>query len=91
MDAECYLLEQMIRERHAEARESARRAALLRQANERPRVSSPIRSRVIELGRSLVNAARTRAFEVSRALASRHPAAKRSERGKRAARQHDAR
>jgi len=88
---ECYLLEQMLRERHAEARESARRAALLRQANERPRVSSPIRSRVIELGRSLVNAARTRAFEVSRALASRHPAAKRSECGKRAARQHDAR
>src|SRR5262249_51053960 len=62
MDGECYVLEQMMRERHAEAQEYARRAALLRQANERPRRSNRIGSRLIELGRSLVNAARTRLF-----------------------------
>src|SRR5262245_16027114 len=61
MYADMYVLEQMMRERHAEALATVRGAALLRQSNERSRRLS-VRTRCIERGKSLVKAAHE-AFE----------------------------
>ena len=55
MDADCCVVEQMIRDRLADARTSARWAVELRQSKERSRRSNRIRSRLIDVGRSLVN------------------------------------
>lgn len=77
MDAE-YVLEQMIRDRFADARASARWAGVLRQSKERSRRSNRIRSLLIDVRRSLVNGAREGAFGISRLLPSRAPITKRS-------------
>jgi len=52
------VLAQAILDRHAEAREAARCAALLRQSNERPKRLKIIGTRCIELGRSIRTFAR---------------------------------
>ena len=73
-----YFAEQMMREWHAEALAEARCAALLRQANEGSRRPNAIRTRCIDLGRSLVKAARAVAFERLCVLPVRKPVTKRS-------------
>ncbi len=60
-----YVIEQMIRDRLAAARASARRTALIRQSKGRPRRSSGIGHRLIDLGRPLMKVARD-AASVSR-------------------------
>ncbi len=77
MDAE-YVVEQMIRDRLADARTSARWAVVLRQSKERSRRPNRIRSWLIDVGPSLVNGAREGAFGISRLLRSRKPITKRS-------------
>jgi hypothetical protein len=57
MDAD-YVIEQMIRDRLVPAWASALRAALIRQSKARPRRSSGIGHRLIDLGRSLMKVAR---------------------------------
>jgi len=52
------VLAQAMLDRHAEAREAARCAALLRQSNERPKRLKIIGTRCIELGRSIKTFAR---------------------------------
>ena len=64
MDALDYVIEQMIRDRFAAARASARRAALIRQSKARPRRLSGIGHRLIDLGRSLMKVARDAARTV---------------------------
>jgi hypothetical protein len=59
-----YVIEQMIRDRLAAARASARRTALIRQSKGRPRRSSGIGHRLIDLGRPLVKVARDAARTV---------------------------
>jgi hypothetical protein len=59
-----YVIEQMIRDRLAAARASARRAALIRQSKGRPRRLSGIGHRLINLGRSLMKVARDAARTV---------------------------
>jgi hypothetical protein len=61
MDDITFLL-QMILDTHAEARDTARYDALLRHSNERPRRLNTI-GRCLELGRSIVKAARAVTFE----------------------------
>ena len=78
MDADCYVIEQMIRERLADARASARWADVLRQSKERSRRSNRIRSLLIDVGRSLVNGAREGAFGILRLRPNRTPITKRS-------------
>jgi hypothetical protein len=58
MDADCYVIEQMIRDRLADARTSARWAVVLRQSKERSRRSNRNGSLLIDVGRSLINGAR---------------------------------
>ena len=64
MDALDYVTEQMIRDRLSAARASARVAALIRQSKARPRRSSGIGHRLIDLGRSLMKVARDAARTV---------------------------
>ena len=56
MDTNDHAIEQTIRDRLAAARASARWAALSRQSKARPRRSSGIAHRLIDLGRSLMKA-----------------------------------
>ena len=69
MDAECYLAEQMVRDRIADVRASAELARLLRQSTERSPACS-VGTRLFETGRSFVKATRRVAFTISRALAN---------------------
>lgn len=78
MDAYCYLIEHMIRDRIADARASARFAALRSQSNARSRHSNDSGRRLIALGRSLRKGARKMAFALSRAWPSGTHTAKRS-------------
>jgi hypothetical protein len=73
-----YVVEQMIRDRLADARMSARGAMTLQQSKERSRRSNRIRSWLIDVGRSLVKGARKRAFDISWPRPSRKPITKRS-------------
>jgi hypothetical protein len=73
-----YVVEQMIRDRLADARTSARWAVELRQSKERSRRSNRIRSWIIDVGCSLVNGAREGAFHISWPRPSRKPITKRS-------------
>lgn len=59
-----YVMEQMVRDRLAAARASARRAALIRQSKAHARRSSSIGHRLIDLGRSLMKVARDAARSV---------------------------
>jgi hypothetical protein len=78
MDADCYVVEQMIRDRLADARTSARYAVMLRQSKERSRRSNRFRSRLVDVGRSLVSGVRAGTFGISRVLPSRKPMMKRA-------------
>jgi hypothetical protein len=78
MDADWYVVEQMIRDRRSAARSTARCAALLRRSNECLRRPNGIGNRRIDPGRWLVTQAREVAFKIFRALSSRKPATKRS-------------
>jgi len=77
MDAECYLIEHMIRDRVRHARERARVAALLVEANgsECPTAS---KARVTDLGRAVVNGVRKLVGEISHALPGRTRVARHS-------------
>jgi hypothetical protein len=77
MDADCYLVEYMIRDRLGNARARAQAAALLLQANN----SQPpkrIETRFTDLGRELVNTVRKAAVEIFQALPGRARVAKHS-------------
>src|SRR5690242_2241870 len=76
MDADWYVVEQMIRDRLADARTSARLAGVLRQSKERSRRSNRVKRRLIDVGRWLVRA-REGTFGISRLRPSRTPIMKR--------------
>ena len=78
MDANSYIVEQMIRDRLIEAQAAARYAALLRQSKGRSGRTNGVGRRLVDVGRSLVNAARAWTFGTSRLLLSRKPITKRA-------------
>jgi hypothetical protein len=77
MDADWYVLERMVRDRLIEARAKARVAALLAEANYSRR-SWSVRTRLMGLGRELVNTVRKAAAEISHSLPGRPRMAKHS-------------
>ena len=77
MDADCYVVEYMIRDRLINARARAQVAALgLEADNSRPPTS--VETRSTDLGRQLVNIVRKAAGEIFRALPGRARIAKQS-------------
>jgi hypothetical protein len=70
MDADCYVVEYAIRDRLLDAREKARTAALLLQANDLP-CSKGIETRRVGFGRALVGRARGVGAAISHALPGR--------------------
>jgi hypothetical protein len=78
MDAECYVIEQMIRDRIAEARATAQRAALIRQSKGHSRDARSAGSWLMELGRSLAKGVREGTVDLARVWHPRKPVPKRS-------------
>ena len=77
MDADCYVVECMIRDRLINARARARVAALLVDANG-PQGQNAIETRLTDLGRELVNGLRKVAGQIRHALPGRTRIAKHS-------------
>jgi len=77
MDADCYVVEYMIRDRQINARARARAAALLAEVNgsQGPKA---VKSRYTDLGRELVNGVRKVLGKISHALPGRTRIAKHS-------------
>jgi hypothetical protein len=73
-----YVIEHMIRDRLADARATAKVAALLRQRDQGRRRSNGLGTRLVHFGGSLGKAAREAAFETARALRSWTEVTKRS-------------
>jgi hypothetical protein len=77
MDADWYVLEYMVRDRLIDDRAKARVAALLAQANHSRRPRS-VRTRLMGLGRELVNTVRKATAEIPHSLPGRPRMAKHS-------------
>ena len=77
MDADCYVLEYEIRDRLINARERARVAALLREANGSQRPTA-VRTRLMDVGRQLVKGMRKAAGEIVHVLSGLARTAKHS-------------
>jgi hypothetical protein len=78
MDANCYVIEHMIRDRLADARATAKFAAVLRQRDPRRPRSNSFGTRLVQFGGSLGTGARKAALDISRALRSWPDVTKRS-------------